>query len=192
MNDAPSAPTLPVRKKLPHGPPPFPVAGPVVQFVTINAETRGGAPFLSVAETILESAAFYHGCGRWFLHLFLVMPDHLHMLASFPGSSSGKATCGTWKAYLRKTAGIRFQGDCFEHRIRDAEEFADKWNYIRENPVRKGLVATPENWNLWIAFDPRTGAPLHGRDGSAGTQSPPWRNGSAGTPRPTGAGQPPA
>lgn len=147
---------LPVRRKLPHGPPPFPVSGPIIQFVTINAADRGGMPFLPVSDRLLDSARFYHEHGRWFLHLFLVMPDHLHMLASFPGGDT-KKTCGAWKGFLRRMAGIRFQADCFEHRIRDAAEFADKWTYIRENPVRKGLVASADEWRYWIAFDPRTG-----------------------------------
>ena len=147
---------LPTRRKLPHGLPPFPVDGPIVQFVTVNAAERSEMPFLAAAETILDAARFYHEYGRWFLYLFLVMPDHLHVLASFP-SGNGKATCGAWKGFLRKKAGIRFQSDCFEHRIRNEHEFAEKWHYIRENPVRKGLVDMPDKWPYWLAFDSLTG-----------------------------------
>ena len=147
---------LPTRRKLPHGLPSFPVNGPIIQFVTINAAERGDMPFLAVAEKILDAARFYHEHGRWFLYLFLVMPDHLHMLANFL-SGNGKATCGAWKGFLRKTAGIRFQSDCFEHRIRNEHEFAEKWHYIRENPVRKGLVDMPDKWPYWLAFDSLTG-----------------------------------
>ena len=185
---------LPVRRKLPHGPPPFPLTGPVVQFVTINAETRGGVPFLPVAEALLDSARFYHDCGRWLLHLFLVMPDHLHMLASFPNGDA-KGTCGAWKGYLRKKLGLHFQSDCFEHRIRNASEYAEKWHYIRNNPVRKGLVATAEEWPHWTAFDPQTG--MRGganppgeppgqvvRCGSAGRLAPP--SGASGGANPPG------
>ena len=152
-----NAPSLPVRKKIPHGPPPFPVSSPVVQFITINAAERGGTPFFSVATQLLESARFYHERGLWFLHLFLVMPDHLHMLASFPDRDCIKV-CGSWKRYFSRTFGVAFQDNLFDHRIRDAGDFTEKWQYIRENPVRKGLVATAENWHWWIAFDPRTGA----------------------------------
>ena len=147
---------LPTRRKLPHGLPPFPVQGPIVQFVTVNAAERGGKPFLAVAEKILAAARFYHEHGRWFLYLFLIMPDHLHMLSTFP-SGNCKAICGAWKGFLRKTAGIRFQSDCFEHRIRNESELAEKWHYIRENPVRKGLVGPQDEWPYWIAFNPVTG-----------------------------------
>lgn len=150
----------PVRRKLPHGPPPFPVRDGIVQFVTINAAERGGRPFLKAAGTILDSARFYHLHGRWFLRLFLVMPDHLHMLATFPETASVQATCAAWKGFLRRTAGIRFQADCFEHRIRNAAEFSEKWAYIRENPVRKGLVAVADDWHFWLGFAPVTGLDL--------------------------------
>ena len=60
--------------------------------MTITAEERGGEPLLLAAGAILDAARFYHVHGRWFLRLFLVMPDHLHMLASFPGTASVKET----------------------------------------------------------------------------------------------------
>ena len=144
---------LPVRKKLPHGPPPFPVEGPVVQFISINAEVRGGRPFLDAAGLMLDAARFYHEQGKWFLRLFLLMPDHSHMLASFPEGASAKAVCGAWKRYVAGHFGVRFQTDCFEHRIRNGEEFSEKWWYIRNNPVRKGLVADAEEWEYWIGYD---------------------------------------
>lgn len=153
---------FPVRKKLPHGPPPFPSTGEPVQFVTLNAEVRGGEPFLAAAGAILDAARFYHVHGRWFLRLFLVMPDHLHMLATFPREASVKATCGAWKGFLRRTAVIRFQTDCFEHRIRNETEFSEKWDYVRNNPVRKGLVERADEWHWWMGFDPRDGRELVG------------------------------
>ena len=153
----------PIRRKLPHEPPPFAISGEPVQFVTMNAVGRGEQPFLADATAILDAARFYHLHGHWFLRLFLVMPDHVHMLAVFSGTTSVKAICGAWKGFLRRTAGLRFQSDCFEHRIRNDKELSETWDYIRENPVRKGLVKTADEWSHWLGFDPRTGEELpHG------------------------------
>ena len=182
---------LPVRRKLPHGLPPFPVQGPIVQFVTVNAAERGGKPFLAVAEKILAAARFYHEHGRWFLYLFLIMPDHLHMLSTFP-SGNCKATCGSWKGFLRKTAGIRFQSDCFEHRIRNESELAEKWHYIRENPVRKGLVDMQDEWRYWIAFNPVTGLQTGGATGGARRPAEPGRANPLGEPHGEGGERRPA
>ena len=182
---------LPVRRKLPHGLPPFPVQGPIVQFVTVNAAERGGTPFLAVVEKILDAARFYHEHGRWFLYLFLIMPDHLHMLATFP-SGDCRATCGAWKGFLRKTAGIRFQSDCFEHRIRNESELAEKWHYIRENPVSKGLVDMQDEWRYWIAFDPSTGRQTGGATGGARRPAEPGRANPLGEPHGEGGARRPA
>ena len=33
----------------------------------------------------------------------------------------------------------------FDHSIRNTESYAPKWDYVRENPVRSGLVSTTED-----------------------------------------------
>ena len=38
------------------------------------------------------------------------------------------------------------QAGGFHHRLRDGENYAQKWQYVRENPVRAELVARPEDW----------------------------------------------
>jgi hypothetical protein len=32
------------------------------------------------------------------------------------------------------------------HGLRRSESYTDKWNYVRENPMREGLVPKPEDW----------------------------------------------
>jgi putative transposase len=34
----------------------------------------------------------------------------------------------------------------FDHLLRSAESYRQKWNYVRQNPVGAGLVAKPEDW----------------------------------------------
>jgi putative transposase len=34
----------------------------------------------------------------------------------------------------------------FDHSIRNSESYAQKWDYVRENPVRAGLVSREEDW----------------------------------------------
>ena len=108
-------------------------------------------------QEILGAARFRQKRGDWFLHLFLVMPDHIHMLAHFPPDMDMKAVIADFKRYLSTAHHIRFQRDFFDTRIRDAAHFAEKWDYIVRNPVRRGLCATPRDWPHIIAFDPSTG-----------------------------------
>lgn len=63
-----------------------------------------------------------------------------------------QAAWKNWKRYTAKTTGIVWQRDFFEHRLRSNESWELKGRYIRENPVRKGLVADSNLWP-WI-FEP--------------------------------------
>ena len=55
-----------------------------VYFITIAAAERGTTELADNAEAILSAARFYQQVGKWFLHLFLIMPDHIHMLVHVP------------------------------------------------------------------------------------------------------------
>ena len=39
-----------------------------------------------------------------------------------------------------------WQEEFFDHVLRGTESYAEKWTYVRENPVRKGLVANADDW----------------------------------------------
>ena len=39
-----------------------------------------------------------------------------------------------------------FQRDCWDRQLRTGESCAQKWEYVRNNPVRKGLVANADDW----------------------------------------------
>ena len=78
------------------------------------------------------------------------MPDHLHALVSFPKVGSMPQVISSWKHYLSKHQHIEWQRDYFDHRVRDHSNLQKKADYIRQNPVRAGLVTTPEQWSyIW-------------------------------------------
>ena len=39
-----------------------------------------------------------------------------------------------------------WQRGFFDHVLRNDESYGDKWNYVRENPVRGGFVNDPDEW----------------------------------------------
>ena len=51
-----------------------------------------------------------------------------------------------WKHFLSHRCGRGWQRDFFDHRLRNDESHDEKAHYIRHNPVRAGLAATPEGW----------------------------------------------
>jgi DNA-binding transcriptional ArsR family regulator/REP element-mobilizing transposase RayT len=136
---------LPKRKKLPHEIPSWVQQG-TKHFITINCKDRGSDPLIDHAALLLKSAAYYEQTGRWYLWLMVVMPDHIHFIATFDLSMGIKNTVSAWKRYQKKTLGIDWQAGFFEHRLRNGSEFDEKAHYIRMNPVRKGLAASLEQW----------------------------------------------
>lgn len=147
------------RKQLPHTPPHW-VRSDAVFFITINCEPAGRPSLCSSsglhpkAEALLDAARFYHEQQKWFVRLFLVMPDHLHALLTFASGAAIKPSVVSWKRYLRRFHDIDWQSDFFDHRIRNEQSLSEKYDYIRMNPVRKGLCENPDEWPHQLAFDP--------------------------------------
>ncbi len=135
------------RKRLAHFIPHW-LEGPVFFFITINCARRNinqlCHPDLGVK--VLDSVRFYHDHLKWHAALFLLMPDHVHGILSFPPYPGIKATIKSWKSYQKRFFGINWQDDFFDHRLRDRFEFEEKLSYILNNPVRKELSLDPGDW----------------------------------------------
>ncbi len=102
------------------------------------------------AQVLLTAARYYHEKQDWYLRLMLLMPDHLHaLMAPAPDTTLG-AMVGKWKSYVAKAAGINWQKDFFDHRLRSDESQEEKAAYIRANPIRAGLIAAGETWLFQI------------------------------------------
>jgi putative transposase len=105
-----------------------------------------------LARSILDSAKFYHLKQRWFITLFLLMPDHLHALVSFSQDRAMSRVMGDWKHFHAHDNRVRWQEGYFDHRLRDderGEQLSMKIDYIRANPVAAGLCKEPEEWP-WV------------------------------------------
>jgi putative transposase len=95
---------------------------------------------------LLKAAADYHAAGRWWCELFLLMPDHVHALLAFPPEPGMSVVVRNWKRGAARLQGVRWQDNFFDHRIRAKAEAQEKWLYIRQNPVVKGLCLRADDW----------------------------------------------
>lgn len=118
-----------------------------------------------VAAVIFEAVDFRHRLRRWYVHLLLLMPDHLHALVAFPRQEQMRKVVSQFKEVTTKRAGVGWQRDFFDHRLRTGESFEEKAHYIRMNPVRKGLIGNPDEWP-WIW------QPEHSNGGPSGPALP--------------------
>jgi putative transposase len=82
----------------------------------------------------------------WWAGRYVIMPDHLHVLAV---QSRNAVMLGAWVKALKAIVGqreFRWQTGFFDHVLRSEDNEAEKWEYIRQNPVRAGLVRSAEDW----------------------------------------------
>lgn len=142
---------LPKRTILGHVPPAF-VRNHAWFFITICCQQKR-INHLCVPETssaLLGDGIFCHTTQRWILNILLLMPDHLHLIAAFPGDEEMSTVIGNWKRLTARRAGVDWQRNYFDHRIRADEGLEQKTEYIRQNPVRAGLVKSPDRWPHFV------------------------------------------
>ncbi len=138
---------LPKRKTLPHGIPSW-VENGAEYFITICTQPRKNNQLCNAeaSDLIRESLQFRQDRGELWVHLLLLMPDHLHAIISFSPSVGMEKTLPDWKRYTCIKGGVEWQRDFFDHRLRKDESYIEKAHYIRMNPVRAGLAERPEEW----------------------------------------------
>jgi putative transposase len=106
----------------------------------------------SLGRAILDSAILYQQKERWHVTVFLLMPDHLHALLSFPRNESMSGVISDWKRFHACKYQVAWQEGYFDHRLRDderGEQLSMKIDYIRQNPIAAGLCADVAVWP-WI------------------------------------------
>jgi REP element-mobilizing transposase RayT len=78
------------------------------------------------------------------------MPDHLHLfVAPDDPEIPLENWVRYWKSCFSKQHGNRehrWQTDHWDTRLRAEESYDNKWDYVVQNPVRKGLVSEAEQW----------------------------------------------
>ena len=140
------------RRKLFHDIPPW-VSDDAVFFVTICCHEKMVNTIANerVATVVAESLLFYQNQKKWWVHLWLNMPDHVHGLLSLHKETDFTKIIASWKRFVARKAGFKWQLDFFDHRIRSDESLEEKENYILNNPVRAGLVAEQREWPyVWV------------------------------------------
>ena len=148
------------RRRLPH----YQKADRAI-FVTFCRLTRDPFP-ANARDVILQHCM--HGDGKRIkLHAAVVMPDHVHLLLTplrdeqgWPYALSAilKLIKGVSARSVNKllgSSGPVWQEESFDLVLRSNESFQAKTEYIRQNPVRRGLEKRPEDYPwLWVEQNP--------------------------------------
>jgi putative transposase len=122
---------------------------PPLYFITFNTHHR--RKFLANGRVHKQFVDFSKaGLSRGIaVGRYVIMPNHVHLFV-----------CGTidfslvqWIRILKRTLSIaisaprpHWQKGFFDHLIRHSESYAEKWDYVYQNPVRAGLVLHANDW----------------------------------------------
>jgi len=132
---------------------------------TVTAERRSLFQVTATAELFEQTILDYHSQGKFLLHAFVIMPDHFHALITpAPDVSLEKAVQfikGGFSFRLKSKHDV-WMRSFNESQIATEEKFISCVRYIEENPVRRGLVAAPEDYRFSSAARERLDPmPLH-------------------------------
>ncbi len=114
----------------------------------------------------------HHDHGRTMhLHIAVIMPDHVHLILTplvdydrlrvYPLAEilwAIKSASAHRINHLLHRSGAVWQPEYFDTAIRRSESLDSKIEYVRQNPVRAGLVGKAEDYE-WCWESPRAMAP---------------------------------
>ena len=144
------------RRKMPH----YQKTGRAL-FVTFCKGNRDS--FSAAARDAVLRHCLHDHEKRFHLHAAVVMPDHVHLLFTPLLDKKGwpyalpsilKLLKGTSARSVNKLLGSYgpvWQEESFDHVLRSQDSLEEKLEYLRQNPVRRGLANKPEDYPwLWI------------------------------------------
>ena len=134
-----------------------------ILFVTVCAEGR--KPIFASHDMMSMIVSAWTDADKWIVGQYMIMPNHIHFFCSpvtYPPYDFQK-----WIIYWKRLTAQIFarvngsrgrspsqdvrssrlwQGGCWDTQIRTGDQYKEKWEYVRNNPVRKGLVANADDW----------------------------------------------
>jgi putative transposase len=118
--------------------------------VLLTVCTKGRQRWLASNENHALLRSIWRAATSWRVGQYVLMPDHVHLFAA-PDKPEVPLDNWVryWKSQFTKAHGVRahrWQVDHWDRRLRSGEGYAEKWEFVRCNPVRHGLVARPEDW----------------------------------------------
>jgi REP-associated tyrosine transposase len=123
----------------------------VLYFVTVCTKDR--RPVLGTDNAHASLCDAWASADAFLVGRYVVMPDHVHLFcapATWPAGNLAR-----WIAYWKSisarhwrdpSVGKLWQRDFWDTQLRRGEDYGEKWEYVRLNPVRAGLVPDPDGW----------------------------------------------
>jgi REP element-mobilizing transposase RayT len=105
-----------------------------------------------VHQAFVDFAVNAHRKFNFAVGRYVIMPEHVHLFVCGDAAFVLGRWVGQLKQALARGAGLTrqssqvWQEGCFDHVLRGDESYGQKWQYVCDNPVRAGLVASADEW----------------------------------------------
>ena len=138
----------------------------IILFVTVC--TNGRAPILANIQMQCKILTAWVNAANWIVGRYVIMPDHIHFFCApskYPApdfhkwmkfwkrlstqmmsEQSGGRLFSVAAGRVSSCAAKLWQDGCWDTQMRIGAQYEEKWQYIRNNPVRKGLVENADDW----------------------------------------------
>ncbi len=128
-----------------------------LHFITFSCYRRqpklGTLSARAVFEHALEWTRYHY---RFCVIGYVVMPEHVHLLVSEPEKALLATALQALKQSVSRTLALRqaepfWQARYYDFNVWTGKKHIEKLRYIHRNPVVRGLVEKPEQWD-WSSF----------------------------------------
>src|SRR5215475_10264071 len=116
----------------------------------VTAKTAGSRSLFQterMANLFIQVLRDYMRAGKFVVHDFVVMPNHIHLLATIPDDTTIEKTMQLIKGNFsfRANKELDFRGEIWQRgfsdvRVPDEKSFQTHREYISNNPVKAGIA----------------------------------------------------
>jgi len=143
--------SLPRRKRPAH----FPLRESfnLSQIVLLTVCTAQRRPLLARDEIVSLLIESWQKADSWTVGRYTVLPDHLHLFCA-PASDLAPSL-STWVKFWKALVARRWpnadeqpiwQPSFWDRQLRSNDHYSQRWEYVRNNPVRHKLASTADAW----------------------------------------------
>ena len=135
------------------------IDSPIYFVTTCTKNRRAVLARDNVAKILIEEWSATQDRHGWAVGRYVIMPNHVHFFCRPQyDAKTLPEFVGAWNSWTSRkiskllrprsatAATTLWQREFFDHILRSGESYAEKWNYVVDNPVRAGLVSSADDW----------------------------------------------
>jgi putative transposase len=121
--------------------------------VLVTVCSQGRRPLFARRSSVDAVVSAWRAEGQWIVGRYVFLPDHIHFFCAPDGIFQPDLNLWMrkWKARVSRgwpvaTEHPIWQRGHWDRQLRSREHYDERWDYVRENPVRAGLCVSAEDW----------------------------------------------